>query len=211
MFHVGHMLECMEQYKLSALIMKTLFHPPLLFLHINSDIQHMSTTHSPGKCTGAAHFTLRSGRCLRGSGRYQTPLVALVCNFSRGTPFSGWRTGGGGSGGGNRGYGTGHTGTQHTGTQHAGTQHAGTQQQQQQQQRKSNSGNARVLLSHGEVQTLYHEFGHALHSLLSRTEFQHLAGWCVSVIHWCVSVIHACGVLYVLYIVCGVYRVCDVS
>ena len=31
-------------------------------------------------------------------------------------------------------------------------------------------------LSHGEVETLYHEFGHALHSLLSRTEFQHMSG-----------------------------------
>jgi intermediate peptidase len=32
------------------------------------------------------------------------------------------------------------------------------------------------ILSHGEVETLFHEFGHALHSLLSRTAFQHLAG-----------------------------------
>ena len=32
------------------------------------------------------------------------------------------------------------------------------------------------LLSHGEVETLFHEFGHALHSLLSRTDYQHLAG-----------------------------------
>jgi intermediate peptidase len=30
--------------------------------------------------------------------------------------------------------------------------------------------------SHQEVETLFHEFGHALHSLLSRTNFQHLAG-----------------------------------
>ncbi|CAK9090661.1 Mitochondrial intermediate peptidase, partial [Durusdinium trenchii] len=33
-----------------------------------------------------------------------------------------------------------------------------------------------VLLHHSQVQTLFHEFGHALHSLLSRTEFQHLSG-----------------------------------
>ena len=33
-----------------------------------------------------------------------------------------------------------------------------------------------VTLSHGEVETLFHEFGHALHSLLSRTKFQHLSG-----------------------------------
>ena len=31
-------------------------------------------------------------------------------------------------------------------------------------------------LTHGEVETLFHEFGHALHSLLSRTKFQHLSG-----------------------------------
>eukprot|EP00510_Aplanochytrium_minuta_P010314 CAMPEP_0184069144 /NCGR_PEP_ID=MMETSP0957-20130417/40021_1 /TAXON_ID=627963 /ORGANISM="Aplanochytrium sp, Strain PBS07" /LENGTH=407 /DNA_ID=CAMNT_0026368437 /DNA_START=209 /DNA_END=1432 /DNA_ORIENTATION=- len=32
------------------------------------------------------------------------------------------------------------------------------------------------LLNHSEVQILFHEFGHALHSLLSRTELQHLSG-----------------------------------
>ena len=32
------------------------------------------------------------------------------------------------------------------------------------------------LLSHGQASTLFHEFGHALHSLLSRTQFQHLSG-----------------------------------
>jgi intermediate peptidase len=36
-----------------------------------------------------------------------------------------------------------------------------------------------VPLSPGHVETLFHEFGHALHSLLSRTEFQHLSGECV--------------------------------
>jgi intermediate peptidase len=39
----------------------------------------------------------------------------------------------------------------------------------------SNTGSAAVL-SHSEVETLFHEFGHALHSLLSRTSFQHLSG-----------------------------------
>ncbi|KAK3220971.1 hypothetical protein Dsin_014941 [Dipteronia sinensis] len=37
-----------------------------------------------------------------------------------------------------------------------------------------NSSTAR--LSHGEVGTLFHEFGHALHSLLSRTDYQHFSG-----------------------------------
>lgn len=35
---------------------------------------------------------------------------------------------------------------------------------------------ARQMMSHAEVETLFHEFGHALQSLLSRTEFQHLSG-----------------------------------
>ena len=31
-------------------------------------------------------------------------------------------------------------------------------------------------MSPDQAKTLFHEFGHALHSLLSRTDFQHLAG-----------------------------------
>jgi intermediate peptidase len=38
-----------------------------------------------------------------------------------------------------------------------------------------NAGSA-TLSSHAEVETLFHEMGHALHSLLSRTNFQHMAG-----------------------------------
>ena len=40
----------------------------------------------------------------------------------------------------------------------------------------SSSSGSQTLLSHSEVETLYHEFGHGLHSLLSRTSFQHLSG-----------------------------------
>jgi len=32
------------------------------------------------------------------------------------------------------------------------------------------------LLSQGQMETLFHEFGHAMHHVLSQTEFQHLAG-----------------------------------
>lgn len=37
-------------------------------------------------------------------------------------------------------------------------------------------GEEPTLLSHAEATTLFHEFGHALHTLISRTRFQHLAG-----------------------------------
>jgi intermediate peptidase len=40
----------------------------------------------------------------------------------------------------------------------------------------SSSRKSSVLLNHTEVETLFHEFGHALHSLLSRTDYQHFSG-----------------------------------
>lgn len=40
----------------------------------------------------------------------------------------------------------------------------------------ANSGTGRALLTHAEVETLLHEFGHAMHSVLSDTEYQHLSG-----------------------------------
>lgn len=41
-----------------------------------------------------------------------------------------------------------------------------------------------LQLMHHEVETLFHEYGHALSSLLSRTAFQHLSGrWAVLVCH----------------------------
>jgi len=70
-----------------------------------------------GKTPNAAHFNIRSGRRLGDTGRYQSPVVALVCNF--------------GAGG---------------------------------------------CLTLRDLETLFHEFGHALHSMLSRTRYQHLAG-----------------------------------
>ena len=36
--------------------------------------------------------------------------------------------------------------------------------------------NSGPLLSLHDVETLHHEWGHALHSLLSKTKFQHLSG-----------------------------------
>lgn len=76
----------------------------------------------PGKYGHAAHFCLRGGREVAAGSEYQTPVVALVCNFaplSEGLP---------------------------------------------------------ALLSFGEYETLWHEWGHAIHSLLSRTRYQHLSG-----------------------------------
>ncbi|KAH9319268.1 hypothetical protein KI387_021037, partial [Taxus chinensis] len=35
---------------------------------------------------------------------------------------------------------------------------------------------SQALLNHWEVETLFHEFGHAIHSLLSRTDYQHFSG-----------------------------------
>ena len=40
----------------------------------------------------------------------------------------------------------------------------------------ANSRTGRALLTHAEVETLLHEFGHAMHSVLSDTEYQHLSG-----------------------------------
>ena len=80
----------------------------------------------PNKFSQAAHFTVRCGRRLSRD-RYQTPVVALVCNFAP-------------SGG------------------------------------ADGTADGKVLLSMNELETLFHEFGHALHSVLSRTEYQHFSG-----------------------------------
>jgi intermediate peptidase len=41
---------------------------------------------------------------------------------------------------------------------------------------KPGSDGSPPLLEHNEVVTFFHEFGHALHSVLSRTEYQHFSG-----------------------------------
>lgn len=74
-----------------------------------------------GKYNHAAHFSIRCGRQPSDAVEYQTPIVALVCNF--GNPSSG-----------------------------------------------------DCLLTISEYETLFHEFGHSLHSILSRTKYQHLSG-----------------------------------
>lgn len=71
-----------------------------------------------GKFAHAAHFVLRCGR-QPSSGSYQTPVVALACNFEQ--PPNG-------------------------------------------------------CISYTSALTLFHEFGHALHSLLSKTKYQHMSG-----------------------------------
>lgn len=75
-----------------------------------------------GKYPHAAHFAIRCGRQLDEKCDYQTPVVALVCNF-------------------------------------------GLHQESGQR-----------LLTISEYETLFHEFGHSLHSILSRTRYQHLSG-----------------------------------
>ncbi|KAI3918677.1 hypothetical protein MKX01_041997 [Papaver californicum] len=41
---------------------------------------------------------------------------------------------------------------------------------------KAPPGSSAARLDHWEVETLFHEFGHALHSLLSRTDYEHFSG-----------------------------------
>ena len=41
---------------------------------------------------------------------------------------------------------------------------------------QAHNHNKMPLLSLNDVETLHHEWGHALHSLLSKTKFQHLSG-----------------------------------
>lgn len=48
-------------------------------------------------------------------------------------------------------------------------------------------------MSPDQARTLFHEFGHALHSLLSRTEFQHLAG--EGILSCCVGMLHHCAIV----------------
>ena len=94
-------------------------------VHVNTKVScryeslltRLACTCRQGKFGHAAHFTLRCGRQLA-SGDYQTPVIALACNFEQ----------------------------------------------------------SNTLLSHHNAATLVHEFGHALHSLLSRTQYQHLSG-----------------------------------
>lgn len=75
-----------------------------------------------GKYAHAAHFCIRCGRSLGINEPYQTPIVALVCNF-----------------------------------------------------RRSAQGES-PLLTFAEYETVLHELGHSMHSILSRTKYQHLSG-----------------------------------
>ncbi|CAN0348567.1 unnamed protein product, partial [Discosporangium mesarthrocarpum] len=105
-----------------------------------------------GKYAQAAHFTVRCGCAINPSGlaglQYQLPTVVLVCNFAlpKAPGSPSPSASTQGQKGGARGGGGGRGG-----------------------------GEAHRLLSHSEAETLFHEFGHALHSLLSRTELQHVS------------------------------------
>jgi Zn-dependent oligopeptidase len=127
----------------------------------------------PGKFGGAAHFVVRCGKRLhendggfeRAMGgtpsvasaggspgqSFQLPIIVLVTNYAPPTstgPQPHLAAGSGGSGDGGGGSSS----------------------------SSSSDPYASVLMTPQEVETLFHEFGHALHSLLSRTEFQHLSG-----------------------------------
>lgn len=82
----------------------------------------LDLTPRKGKYGHAAHFCISCGRQPSNHAEYQTPVVALVCNFGKDVR-DGIR-----------------------------------------------------LLSMSEYETLFHEFGHSLHSILSRTKYQHLSG-----------------------------------
>ncbi|CAN0292007.1 unnamed protein product [Ascophyllum nodosum] len=109
-----------------------------------------------GKFGHAAHFTVRCGCAITqedtdaGGGavvEYQLPTVVLVCNFSLPEP------------------------PRHRAkARHQAVGVAGDSVKDEEHLDDSR------LMSHSEVETLFHEFGHALHSLLSRTELQHVSG-----------------------------------
>jgi len=64
------------------------------------------------------------------------------------------------------------------------------------------------LLSHSELETLLHEFGHVLHSVLGRTQFQHLSG--TRSVADVVEVIVFCGV-FLCYSCCFASKVADLE
>ncbi|HJM39150.1 MAG TPA: M3 family metallopeptidase, partial [Planctomycetota bacterium] len=68
-----------------------------------------------------AQFDIIGGKLLD-DGRYQRPVVSLVCNFTPGV------------------------------------------------------GDDPALMNHGEVETIFHEFGHAMHSILTRAKYQRFSG-----------------------------------
>ena len=74
-----------------------------------------------GKYNHFAQFDIVGGK-MRGDGRYQRPVAALVCNFTPGV------------------------------------------------------GDEPALMTHGEVETVFHEFGHAMHNILTQARYAQFAG-----------------------------------
>jgi mitochondrial intermediate peptidase len=140
----------------------------------------------PGKYAGAAHYVIRCGKALHefdgafeasllgkeaaaassaasgtaGGGSVQLPIVALVTNFAPPSLAAAL-----GSSGGLLASLMGGRAARSSPSSSAPAAAALT-----------TSDEERVGLLPREVETLYHEFGHALHSMLSRTQFQHLHG-----------------------------------
>ena len=121
----------------------------------------------PMKFMGAAHFTLRCGRQLSsgstGAPAYQLPLVALVCNFgSAALASDSFRP--------INSLGLSFIASGRYSISAVSAFCVDTHRLNR------NSWIWYIWQGMPQLETLYHELGHALNSVLSRTEFQHVSG-----------------------------------